>query len=231
MNRAALEPGRLLWQLGRHAAGDSGCRSSVVEHSLGKGEVDSSILSGSTSQSLWLANGLARSIACERPDFHTGTSHMALTMARPFKDTIGTYYLRQRTPRELLSRLRGTPVTLPVGDGFVTVKIGDTVQASLRTRDPTTARSRHATADATLRGFWEANRRGPIELTHRQAAALSGELYRAWAAKIEPRLSRWSKRQKEAGRASKNHLKSARRRPKQSSGCGSGSARMPTLRS
>jgi hypothetical protein len=25
-----------------------GCRSSVVEHSLGKGEVDSSILSGST---------------------------------------------------------------------------------------------------------------------------------------------------------------------------------------
>ena len=27
----------------------AGCRSSVVEHSLGKGEVDSSILSGSTS--------------------------------------------------------------------------------------------------------------------------------------------------------------------------------------
>ena len=106
---------------------------------------------------------------------------MALTMARPFKDATGAFYLRQRTPRELLSRLRGMPVTLPVGDGFVTVKIGDAVQASLRTRDPTTARSRHATADATLRSFWEANRRGPIALTHRQAAALSGELYRAWA--------------------------------------------------
>jgi hypothetical protein len=33
-------------QLGRR------CRSSVVEHSLGKGEVESSILSGSTSQTL-----------------------------------------------------------------------------------------------------------------------------------------------------------------------------------
>jgi hypothetical protein len=31
---------------------DACCRSSVVEHSLGKGEVDSSILSGSTIQSL-----------------------------------------------------------------------------------------------------------------------------------------------------------------------------------
>jgi hypothetical protein len=34
---------------GRFSFSEAGCRSSVVEHSLGKGEVDSSILSGSTS--------------------------------------------------------------------------------------------------------------------------------------------------------------------------------------
>src|SRR6185437_9806204 len=47
-----------LWQTSRRRSADLApilfkptcCRSSVVEHSLGKGEVDSSILSGSTSQ-------------------------------------------------------------------------------------------------------------------------------------------------------------------------------------
>jgi hypothetical protein len=36
------------------------CRSSVVEHSLGKGEVESSILSGSTIDFQWLTNAITR---------------------------------------------------------------------------------------------------------------------------------------------------------------------------
>ena len=52
---AALAPAKPLWQcprrFGTPVSGDARrcCRSSVVEHSLGKGEVESSILSGSTS--------------------------------------------------------------------------------------------------------------------------------------------------------------------------------------
>ena len=49
---------------------------------------------------------------------------MALSMARPSQDPkIGIRHLRQRTPRALL-RLKGTLVTLPIGDDFATVKIG-----------------------------------------------------------------------------------------------------------
>src|SRR5260370_15078910 len=51
-SRASLRREAALWQ-GSHGsrlidARESGCRSSVVEHSLGKGEVVSSILTGST---------------------------------------------------------------------------------------------------------------------------------------------------------------------------------------
>ena len=46
MRRSALALGRCLWQ--KSAAFATCCGSSVVEHSLGKGEVESSILSRST---------------------------------------------------------------------------------------------------------------------------------------------------------------------------------------
>jgi hypothetical protein len=39
---------------------------------------------------------------------------MALMMARPFRDKSGTYHLRQRTPKDLLERLRGADVSLPI---------------------------------------------------------------------------------------------------------------------
>jgi len=52
---------------------------------------------------------------------------MALLMARPWKDPkTGTWHLRQRVPQDLI-QLKGQSVTLPVGDGFVSVKIGEVV--------------------------------------------------------------------------------------------------------
>ena len=52
-----LEPAGGVWHgprrfKGGHTHPSRRCRSSVVEHSLGKGEVDSSILSGSTIKSM-----------------------------------------------------------------------------------------------------------------------------------------------------------------------------------
>ena len=49
VTRPRLNGCRPLWQVGPAQAGEHGCRSSVVEHPLGKGEVHSSILCGSTS--------------------------------------------------------------------------------------------------------------------------------------------------------------------------------------
>ena len=55
-SRASLRREAALWQGSPGSrlidAQESGCRSSVVEHSLGKGEVVSSILTGSTSNRL-----------------------------------------------------------------------------------------------------------------------------------------------------------------------------------
>jgi hypothetical protein len=53
---------------------------------------------------------------------------MALLMARPWKDPkSGVWHLRQRLPQDLL-QLKGQAVTLPVGERFFSVKIGEVVQ-------------------------------------------------------------------------------------------------------
>ncbi|SFG63143.1 DUF6538 domain-containing protein [Methylobacterium gossipiicola] len=111
---------------------------------------------------------------------------MALMTARPWKDPkTGVYHIRQRTPRDLLVRVKGQTVSLPVGDTFVSVKVGDVVQASLRTKEAAEARTRHAVADGALKRFWEAQKAGPVSLTQRQIIALSGLVYadltKAWS--------------------------------------------------
>jgi hypothetical protein len=103
---------------------------------------------------------------------------MALTMAVLWRDRTGVWYLRQRTPQDLLGKLQGQSVTLPIGDGFAAVKVRETVQASLRTKDNREAKERHAVADAALRRFWTAQRAGPVRLTHRQVVALASTGYK-----------------------------------------------------
>lgn len=100
---------------------------------------------------------------------------MTLMTARPWKHPkTGTYYLRQRTPLDLLHSVKGQSVALPVGDAFITVKVGDAIQASLLTKDIAEARSRHSVADGALKRFWEAQRKGPARLNQRQITALGG---------------------------------------------------------
>jgi integrase len=111
---------------------------------------------------------------------------MALIMARPWKDPkSGIWHLRQRVPQDLI-HLKGLLVTLPVGDRFVSVKVGEMVQTSLRTKDQREAKERHAVADAALRRFWESQRSDtPTRLSHRQAAALAGTIYSAFTETFE----------------------------------------------
>jgi integrase len=74
---------------------------------------------------------------------------------------------------------------VPVGGSLVTVRITPSTQAirlSLGTSEPREVKSRNAAVDAYLENVWRALRQHePAALTHRQAVALSGELYRAWA--------------------------------------------------
>jgi len=109
-----------------------------------------------------------------------------LAMPRPWKDPkTGVWHLRQRTPSHLLDKLKGSFVTLPVAGQQCRVKIGDAVQVSLRTKDPTEAKNRHALADTALRSFWSNAEAGPIDLTHKQVVALSGTIYRDWVEACE----------------------------------------------
>jgi hypothetical protein len=56
------------------------------------------------------------------------------------------------------------------------------VRVSLRTSDPAEVKARLAAVDAYLENVWRALREDePVSLTNRQATALAGELYRAWA--------------------------------------------------
>lgn len=88
---------------------------------------------------------------------------------------------RQRIPRDVKDRAAGLVLSVPVGDETATIRISsrtEVVQFSLRTRDPGEGKARQAVALAYLERQWEAIRKGPVGLTHKQVVALAGEAYR-----------------------------------------------------
>ena len=88
---------------------------------------------------------------------------MSLRIARPWKHPrSGVYHLRQRTPADLLQRLKGQSVTLPIGEASASLTVGPIVQASLRTKDLREAKVRHAIADGALKRFWHAHQAGMV---------------------------------------------------------------------
>ncbi|MCO5155568.1 MAG: hypothetical protein M9945_02265 [Aquamicrobium sp.] len=95
----------------------------------------------------------------------------------------------QRIPADLKVRLIGMTLEIPRGGDIVPITITEktrSVRYSLRAADTGEAKRRQAEAVAYLEGVY-ANLRAnaPIFLTHKQCVALSGELYRSWAADLE----------------------------------------------
>jgi integrase len=94
-------------------------------------------------------------------------------------------YFLQRIPADVKALAVGLKLALPIGAETVPLTISAkaaTVKASLRTADPGEAKLRNAVLGAFAETVWRALRQGsPIPFTHRQATALAGELYRAWA--------------------------------------------------
>src|SRR5277367_1354481 len=94
-------------------------------------------------------------------------------------------YFNQRIPVDVRALAVGLKLALPIGAETVPLIIStkaETVKVSLRTADPAEAKVRQAALAAYLEIVWRALRNGaPLPLTHRQATALAGELYRGWA--------------------------------------------------
>lgn len=98
---------------------------------------------------------------------------------------------RKRVPAEIVARALGRsyPITLPAfgptPEEIVKVKIRPAISFSLRVRDPAAAKMRVGAVGAQLERIFASLRADPVELTHKQAVALSGEIYRLVVARFE----------------------------------------------
>ena len=114
---------------------------------------------------------------------------MVLSMPRPFKRKgSAVYQYRQRLPKAVLGRVGGHVLSLPIGDDIVPVTIGERASefvVSLRTTDRAEAKLRAARVEAYVGAAWSAAQSGPSRLSHKQAVALSGEIYRDFVGSLE----------------------------------------------
>lgn len=111
---------------------------------------------------------------------------MLFRMVRPMRrrGTRNHQYTR-RIPADLRAKLAGVILHVPVGGATHELTISprmDSIRFSLRTDNPTEVKARNAAADEYLENVFAAHRRdAALALTPKQAHALAGELYRAWA--------------------------------------------------
>lgn len=91
----------------------------------------------------------------------------------------------QRIPADVKGRVAGLTTLVPVGQDVVPVSLSASMTAvrlSLRTADLREAKVRHAAIAAHFEALWATLRQNrPATLTHKQATALAGEVYREWA--------------------------------------------------
>lgn len=111
---------------------------------------------------------------------------MLFRVVRPMKrEGSRAAYFVQRIPADIRAKVVGRRLAIPVGDGvkFITPsERSQSIRFSLGTHDPTTIKILQANIAAHLETVWQALRRDdPVRLTHKQATALAGELYRARA--------------------------------------------------
>jgi hypothetical protein len=91
----------------------------------------------------------------------------------------------QRIPADVRPRAVGRVFPVKLGTESIAVRVTpqtDAVRFSLRSRDPAEAKIRQAQAAEQLEKIWQSLRRdAPVFLSNRDAHALAGDLYRAWA--------------------------------------------------
>ena len=77
-------------------------------------------------------------------------------MSRPIAHASGVYHLNIWVPSDLAGKVRGSVVTLPLGDAQVTVRPSDKLILSLRTRDPDVAKAWSSVAEQAFLLHWDA---------------------------------------------------------------------------
>lgn len=109
---------------------------------------------------------------------------MIRAMRRHSSRSDSTFHqIQARVPLDVVERLRGTVLTVECPalradpECAISVKLGRTVKASLRTRDEAVATARRVLILERLERLYEATRAGSHGLTHRQMVALAGEVY------------------------------------------------------
>ncbi|HVJ44368.1 MAG TPA: tyrosine-type recombinase/integrase [Dongiaceae bacterium] len=113
-------------------------------------------------------------------------------MTRPTKRTESSFLtFRKRVPADIMAKAKGQSITIQFpaegshNAATIAAKIGSEIKFSLRTREPSLAKTRTGIAEAHLQRTWEAIRSGPRKLTHKQVVALAGRLYKAFALSLE----------------------------------------------
>lgn len=111
---------------------------------------------------------------------------MLFRVVRPMKrKSSRSAYFVQRIPADIKHRIVGQQLAIPFGETVKFVRPSASAQSisfSLRTDDPGRVKILQATIAAHLEALFQAYRNDtPVKLTHRQATALAGDLYRAWA--------------------------------------------------
>lgn len=98
---------------------------------------------------------------------------------------------QKRVPADIVACARGRsyPVTLPAfgptPEQVVEVTIRPAISFSLRVRDPAAAKMLVGAVGAQLERIFASLRTSPLELTHKQTVALSGEVYRLVVTRFE----------------------------------------------
>ena len=115
---------------------------------------------------------------------------MLYRLVRPMKRSgSSNHQFVKRIPSDLKNRMVGVRLAIPVGDEMAFITITDktaSIRCSLKTNDPHEVKQRQADATAYVEALFKSLRENtPVSLTHRQAVALSGRLYRSWASDLE----------------------------------------------
>ena len=97
----------------------------------------------------------------------------------------------KRVPKDVLARASGRsyPITLPAAgsnpEELVEITIRPKIKLSLRVRDPHAGKIRVASVHIQLDRIFASLRADPVELSFKQAVALSGEIYRLVVERFE----------------------------------------------
>lgn len=104
---------------------------------------------------------------------------MIIGMSRPWRHPqSGVFYYRARLPAELLATHRGTSINVDVAGELTTVRLGNIIKVSLRTKENGEARLRHTSVQSQLEQRWASAKGKAVRLTKIEISGLAGIWYR-----------------------------------------------------